>query len=122
MTPVLLLAVALAGGAGAVIRWLIEAVVNRRTGGAFPWGVLLVNITGCLLLGVVAGSLDDGTVAQLIGTGFLGGYTTFSSVAATTALLLDRRRTRAALANAIGTLVLSVAAASLGLAIGHLLA
>lgn len=121
MSPLLLVAVAAAGGAGAVVRWMLEATVNRRTGGTFPWGVLVVNISGSFALGVVVAVAGTTPLADVIGTGFLGGYTTFSSVAATTALLADRRLHRAAILNASGSLVLSVAAAVAGIALGRAL-
>lgn len=121
MNPVLFACAALAGGLGAVLRWAIEVFVARHTKSPFPWGVLVVNITGSLALGILTGSLAGTVAAFIIGTGFLGGYTTFSSVAATTALMLDEQRTRAGIVNALGTFTLSVIAAGVGLWVGRLL-
>ncbi|WP_040168120.1 fluoride efflux transporter FluC [Microbacterium gorillae] len=118
MTPSLLLAVALAGGVGAVLRWGLELAVTRWAGPGFPWGILLVNVTGSFALGVVSGALGSSELATVLGTGLLGGYTTFSSVAAMTALMLQRRLVAAALFNALGSLVLCVLTAILGVALG----
>jgi len=80
---VILVAIALAGAAGAPARYLVERAVTARAGRAFPWGTWLVNVTGSLLLGLVTGlGLYHGlaTDARLVaGVGFLGSYTTFST-------------------------------------------
>lgn len=118
MNPAVFAMAAVAGGLGAVARWALDLLVARKWTGEFPLGILVVNVTGSLLLGVVTGSLEGTTVAFIVGAGLLGGYTTFSSVAATTAVMLSEHRTRAAVLNAAGTFVLSVAAAAVGLAVG----
>lgn len=121
MSPLLLAAVAVAGGLGAVLRWLADSLAARHLRGPFPWGILLVNVSGSFALGLATGILGSADpVGTVIGTGFLGGYTTFSSVAATSALMLDRGGRRIAAANVFGTLVLSVTAAVLGLLLGRL--
>jgi CrcB protein len=72
----LLLATAAAGGAGAVAARL----VHRLLGSAFPWGTLLVNVTRCLALGILAGSGAPGAPwDRVLGVGLLGGYTTYST-------------------------------------------
>lgn len=118
MDPVVFAATALAGGLGAVLRWLVDVIVPARTKRTFPLGILIVNVSGSLALGLVVGAMGGSPVAYVIGTGLLGGYTTFSTVSAATALMLDEHRTRAAVMNAAGTLALSVAAAAIGLAVG----
>lgn len=79
----MLLAIALAGAAGAPARYLVERAVTARAGRAFPWGTWLVNVTGSLLLGLVTGlGLYHGLDADarvVAGVGFLGSYTTFST-------------------------------------------
>lgn len=120
MTPLLFLAVALAGGVGAALRYLLDVAVRRRTGERFPWGILAVNLTGALALGILSALPTDEALRAILGTGLLGGYTTFSAVAVTTALLAEEGRTRASVAYAAASFVGSVLAAALGLTVGSL--
>jgi fluoride exporter len=121
MTPLLFAAAAVAGGAGAGLRYLLDLAVQRLVGARFPWGVLAVNLSGALALGLLSGGLVDATGLWILGTGLLGGYTTFSSVAVTTVVLADEGRTRASIAYAVATFVGSVALAAAGLGLGMLL-
>jgi CrcB protein len=121
MTPLLFAAVALAGGAGAGLRYVVDLGVQRVAGTRVPWGVLLVNLTGAFALGLFAAGVADATGLWLLGTGLLGGYTTFSSVAVSTVLLADQRRAGAAVGYAVGTFAGSVAFALAGAALGALL-
>jgi len=73
------LAVGLLGGAGAVARFGLDALVSIRASGEFPWGTLAVNVTGAAALGVLAGAALHGRALTLAGTGALGSYTTFST-------------------------------------------
>lgn len=118
MTPLLFLGVAAAGGAGAALRYLLDLVLTRWWGSRVPWGILAVNLTGAFALGLLSAGLADATGLWLWGTGLLGGYTTFSSVAVSTALLARERRTRASVAYGVGTFAGTVVAALAGLAIG----
>lgn len=116
------LLVALAGGLGAVARLVLDGSVTSRIGGRYPAGIFLVNVTGSLLLGLVAG-LGAGALlpprwALVAGTGFLGGYTTFSAAAVETIRLAGARRWLAAVAHALGMLGVSVLAAGVGLVVG----
>lgn len=120
MDPLLFTVTALAGGLGAVLRWGVDVVLSRRSPVAFPLGIMVVNVSGSLALGLLTGAVDGSVIAYVIGAGLLGGYTTFSTVAAATALMLDEQRTRAAVLNAGGTLALSVGAAAVGVAVGSL--
>lgn len=124
MNPGIVLAVALAGGAGAGARYLIDRLLTPRRGGRFPLGILVVNITGSFALGVVtgAGTFVAPDVAFVAAAGFLGGYTTFSAVSVESVLLAERRRWRDAAAYLLSTLVLAVAGAAAGVAIGLWLA
>lgn len=116
MNPLLFLGAALAGGVGAVLRYLVDLGVARLAGRRFPWGILLVNLTGSFALGVVTTALPD--EAFLLGAGLLGGYTTFSTAMLdTVALWRDGERPAAAFI-AIGMLLLGLLAAVLGLALG----
>lgn len=92
------LLLALAGGAGAVARFLISTRLP------LPYGTLLVNVTGAFALGVIGENL-------ILGTGFVGAYTTFS----TWMLETDQLSRRAAVLNIAGSLALGLAAAQLGI-------
>lgn len=112
--------VALAGGAGAVARFVVDGAWRaRRPDADLPWGTIVVNVSGSLLLGVVTGLVifaeQPSTWRTVVGTGFCGGYTTFSTTSVETVRLLQRGKLAAAAANAVGTLVLCVAAAAAGL-------
>ena len=121
MNPWVLLATAAAGGVGAGLRFLVDAAAMRGRHGRFPRGILIVNVSGSLALGLLAG-LSAGIVPPaltvVLGTGLLGGYTTFSTVSVETVLLLQRGSRRTAVLNLVGTLALSLAAAGLGLLLG----
>ncbi len=67
------------GGVGALLRFLVDGAVMARAPGAFPWGTLVVNVTGSFVLGLLAGLQLHGTVLLLAGTATLGSYTTFST-------------------------------------------
>ena len=69
----------LAGGAGALARFLLDVLVSERLGSGFPWGTLAVNVSGAFVLGVVAGSTLSGHALVVVATGALGSYTTFST-------------------------------------------
>ena len=71
--------VGLAGGAGALARFALDALVSERLGSGFPWGTLAVNVSGAFLLGLVAGATLHGDALAVAGTGALGSYTTFST-------------------------------------------
>jgi len=115
----------LAGGLGALLRYEVELLVRRRLGPDFPWGTLVINLSGSFVLGVVVGlAAHHGvptSVATVVGTGLLGAYTTFSTFSVDTVGLIERGRTRAAAANLGVSLVLGLGAAGLGLVIGHAL-
>jgi CrcB protein len=122
VTPLLLAGVALAGGVGAVVRFVLDGVLRARTRAALPVGTIAINLSGSLLLGLVVGAtgahlLPDAARAVL-GTGFLGGYTTFSASTIETLRLLEQRRIGLGLVNALGLLVAATALAGVGLAVG----
>lgn len=121
MTVILFAGVALAGGVGAGLRYLLDVAVQRLVGSRLPWGVLVVNLTGALALGVLTAAWGEVTGLWMLGTGLLGGYTTFSAVAVATAALAEEGRTREAAGYGLGTFAGSVACAALGLALGGVL-
>lgn len=120
MSVLSLLVAMIGGGAGAGIRYLVDGAVMRGRTGAFPLGILLVNVTGSFLLGVVTGlgTAIDPVWGAALGVGVLGGYTTFSTVAVETVLLGRRSRRDWAWVNLLGTLVAAVVAAGLGVTLG----
>ncbi|MGO4599234.1 fluoride efflux transporter FluC [Terrabacter sp. 2RAF25] len=123
---VLLLAVA--GGIGAVSRFLTDTLVSRHNPFRMPLGTLLINVTGSLVLGVLTGLLAAGppdstgaTVRAVLGTGFCGGYTTFSTASVESVRLWVAEGRSAGVGYAVATLLGSVAAAGVGLWLGGLL-
>jgi len=124
VTPLLVLAVAVAGGLGAVGRLVLDGVTRSLVRVNFPLGTTVINVTGSFLLGLVTGlALANGLPAEwraILGTGFLGGYTTFSTASFETVRLAQQRRYRAAAFNGVGMLLLALAAAGLGLWLGQL--
>ncbi|WP_271403745.1 fluoride efflux transporter CrcB [Kocuria palustris] len=122
MTPLLFLAIAVAGGAGAVCRFALDGFLKSLSEADFPWPTVLINITGSLLLGLITGFAVSGLLPEawrlVLGTGFLGGYTTFSTASVDTVRLLQQRRWTAGMAHGLGTLVIAVGAAGLGVGLG----
>ncbi|GAB2936287.1 hypothetical protein GCM10027047_36160 [Rhodococcus aerolatus] len=120
---VLLLAVA--GGLGAVARFVVDGEVKRRRPGPLPWATVLVNVSGSLLLGVLVGLVRyhdaPADLRLVLGVGFCGGYTTFSTASVETVRLVQQGRVGAALGVGLGQLVAAVAAGALGLGVTALL-
>jgi CrcB protein len=112
------IAVALAGGFGAVARFLVDTALSARTRRALPFGTLAVNLSGALILGALAGATVDGDAYLVAGTGLIGAYTTFSTWMLETHRLAENGRAAAALANIVGSLALGLGAVALGHTIG----
>ena len=137
------LPLALAGGAGAACRWSVDTHVNRLRAAAsaaastrrrsgvshaprMPWGTVVVNVSACLLMGLLVGwageSPDSGswaaTALTVLGTGFLGGYSTFSTACVEGARLLLAGRWGPALAHAALMTAATLGAVGLGLSAG----
>jgi len=118
MTPLL---IALAGGLGAAARFVVDGAVAHRNHFRFPLGTVVINVTGSLLLGLLTGTViahggGPNELQLVLGTGFLGGYTTFSTASVEAVRLAAGTRALAlSFAHAAGMLVLSLAAAGLGL-------
>ena len=108
----------LIGGCGAVLRFTVDKAVSRRAGRSFPFGTLVVNISGALLLGFVAGLALPQHAALLAGTAFVGSYTTFSTWMFETHRLAEERQLWSALGNIAVSVVLGLAAALLGQTLG----
>lgn len=132
MSVWIFLALTGAGGVGAVCRFVVDGLITRRTDllvaparSVFAWGTFFVNLSGSLILGFVteaslAGHLAPDLLAVL-GTGLMGGYTTFSTASWDTVRLARSGHVRLALLYAIGTAVGAVAGALLGITIGRLI-
>jgi len=115
-------AVCLAGGIGAALRFVLDGFIRLRSHVAFPLATMIINVTGSLVLGLltglVLGQLLSPQWQLVVGTGLLGGYTTFSTASVETVQLLDERRWRAALVNGFGVLIIATLAAGLGYLVG----
>ena len=115
--------VTLGAMAGTPARFFISGVVARRFGEVFPWGTLVVNVSGCLVLGIVSAvALRHGLAAVspwwlLVVTGFLGSYTTVSSFALQTRALAGDAEYRLALAYIGMSIVLCPLAVAAGFAL-----
>lgn len=114
-------AILIAGACGAVARFVIDGAIKQRRSTVFPWATLVINVTGSLLLGVLAGLViyhaAPTDLQAIVGTGFCGGYTTFSTASVETVRLAQRRRRALAVSNAIGSVVGATAACAIGLAV-----
>jgi CrcB protein len=111
-------AVAAVGGLGASARFLIDRAIASRAGRAFPFGTLAINASGSFLLGLLTGLALSGDALLIAGTATIGSYTTFSTWMFETQRLAEDGALRAAALNVLVSLVLGVAAAALGRAIG----
>jgi fluoride exporter len=118
MTVAIWFALTVMGGLGALARFSLDRAVNKRLGRPFPFGTLVVNVSGAWLLGFLAGLALTPHVALIVGTGFVGSYTTFSTWMLETQRLSEERQVVAAFANIAVSVVLGLAAAWLGQTIG----
>jgi CrcB protein len=109
-------------GLGGVLRYGVVLGCIAAFGPAFPWGTIIVNSVGSLLMGVLAASLmaftapSAGDLRLLLGTGVLGGFTTFSAFSLEAFVLWDRGEAGLALAYVLCSVVLSISALALGFA------
>ncbi len=118
MTFLLWAGVVLIGGGGAVLRFVLDGIVGTALGRDFPYGTLVINVSGALILGLLTGLALNDDQALLAGTAAVGSYTTFSTWLFETQRLDEERRHPSAAANVIVSLVLGVSAAALGRWIG----
>ena len=110
------------GGLGATLRHAVNMVCARAFGTHFPFGTFIINITGSIVMGLIAGYLAfKGNAAQpwrlFVMTGILGGYTTFSAFSLDTALLYERGEIGLALLYVVGSVGLAIAGLFGGLAL-----
>jgi CrcB protein len=110
--------VALLSGTAALARFLIVALLSARAARPFPVGTFVVNISGALLLGLIAGLAVEGDALVLVGSATLGSYTTFSTWMLESERLVENDRARLALLNVLASLALGVGAVAVGRLIG----
>ena len=119
-----LAAVAVGGAIGASLRWALGTWIVGRTGPGFPWHTFAINVSGAFLIGVLmAFSLERGVLGGdwrlFLGTGVLGGFTTFSTLSYESIALMQNGLWTAGMANMFGSGVLGLAAAWLGIVVGR---
>jgi CrcB protein len=119
MTPLLWAAVVLIGGCGAVARFLLDSAIAGRLGRDFPYGTLVVNLSGAFVLGLLTGLALSHDAALVAGTAAVGSYTTFSTWMYETQRLDEERQHRSAALNVVVSIALGVAAAALGRALAR---
>ena len=112
------LGVLVAGGFGAVLRFLVDGAVARRAARSFPFGTLAVNISGALLLGLLGGLALSRHAALLADTAFVGSYTTFSTWMFETQRLAEEGEFAGAAGNIVISLAVGVGAAAVGRLLG----
>ena len=122
-----LVLIALGGAAGATSRYLVDTWISERTAGAFPWGTLVVNVSGSLVLGLLFALAIEREVlpASIRGPvliGFIGAYTTFSTLMLESWRLIEGGAVGLGLANLVGSSVIGMVALVGGLMIGRALA
>jgi CrcB protein len=118
MSPLVWVGVLLIGGVGAVARLLVDGAVSVRVGRVFPFGTLIVNLSGAFLLGLVTALGLSPVAALLAGTAAIGAYTTFSTWMFETQRLGENRQVGGLAVNIVASLVLGIAVAALGRVVG----
>lgn len=115
-----MLLVALLGGLGAVTRFLLDTLIARRNRWTVPAGTIIINVSASILLGLLTGwtlhHVAPTDAKAILGTGFLGGYSTFSTASVEGARLVRAGRPWAAVVHAGGMAIVSLAGALIGLA------
>lgn len=118
MTAATWAGVALLGGAGAILRFVVDGGVASLTGRTFPFGTLFVNVSGSFALGALVGATVEGDAYALAGAAALGSFTTFSTWTYETQRLVEDDSLPGAALNILLSVGLGLGAAALGRAIG----
>ena len=118
------LGIAVAGAVGALARYGLEGVVSRRVASAFPWGTFVVNITGAFVAGLLFTILTERFVVapwlrSTVMIGFLGAYTTFSTLSLESFRLLEDGAVVLGVLNSVGSLVAGLLAVFAGVLVGR---
>ncbi|UWZ33461.1 fluoride efflux transporter CrcB [Dactylosporangium roseum] len=111
----MLLLVILGAAVGAPLRYLADRAIQARHDSVFPWGTLMVNVAGSLLLGLLVGLPASPAVAAVLGTGFCGALTTYSTFTYETFRLVQDGARCYAVMNVIASVVAGLGAAAVGL-------
>jgi CrcB protein len=124
VSPLAWVAFLVAAAIGAPLRYLVDQAISGRTRGVFPWGTFAINVSGSFLLGVLTGlglyhAFPDSSKV-ILGTGFCGAYTTFSTFSYETVTLIEEGAVAEAFRNALSTLLVAAAAAAAGMALAAL--
>jgi CrcB protein len=114
----------IAGAAvGAPLRYLTDRAVQSRHDSVFPWGTFLVNVTGCLILGLLTGAAAQGAASHhlqlLLGTGLCGALTTYSTFSYETLRLTETGAGLFAVANIVGSVTAGLGAAFVGVSVAQ---
>ena len=122
----IVIGIALAGALGAVSRYELDQFIGAHLGRAFPWSTMVINVSGAFAIGILFAVLSERidaspTVRATVMTGFLGAYTTFSTLTLETAQLIENGSYGLAAFNTLGSLALGMLAIFLGLEIGRVL-
>jgi fluoride exporter len=118
----MILAIAAGGALGAVLRYILNGHIMALWGGAFPMGILAVNVVGCFAMGLAAGGLSANASAEMrafLTTGVLGGFTTFSAFAHDAQQLTEAGQTGLAAVYVVATVVLALAGVFAGSAMAR---
>lgn len=121
-----LILIGLGGFAGAIARYVVDGAVADRTAGAFPWGTLVVNLTGSFALGLLFALSTERAIlpAEIRGPlliGFIGAYTTFSTFMLESWRLVEDGAAALAFGNLIGSVAIGLVAVVAGLTLGRAL-
>ncbi|HET6794825.1 MAG TPA: fluoride efflux transporter CrcB [Acidimicrobiales bacterium] len=124
MTAAGVAGVVAAGAVGAPCRYLVDSWVTDRTAGSFPWGTLAVNLSGSVVLGFLTGLVLFHAFSDaprlVVGTGFCGAYTTFSTFGFETVRLIEEGALLEAAENVVVSVIGGLAGAAAGLALAGL--
>lgn len=121
-SPLLILCVGLAGAVGALSRYVLGRFIAERVGAQFPFGTFVINVSGAFVIGLIFALVSHkhvSTVVQtILATGFLGGYTTFSTMSWEGLQLIRGGSTRLSIVYLGGSVLLGLLAALLGVVVG----
>jgi fluoride exporter len=116
--PMTALLICVSGGLGATLRLILDGMIRALITSSYPVGTTVINVTGSFLLGLVTGLATSELLPHqwqlVVSSGFLGGYTTFSTASFETVRLIEDRRYVAAALNGLGMLLICTIAAALG--------
>lgn len=124
MSPIMWAGIAVMGGLGASLRFLVDSKVTARNTLSVPLGTVVVNLSACFFIGLLSGLASKlpgiAGVVPLLGTGLLGGYSTFSTASVEGARLLRSGRVLMGCAHAGGMLVASLLVGLVGITLGKI--